>query len=82
MKNLRHFCAASMLTLALTLTAVAGQIETGIVPPTAPATPTTQGQIDTGITAGGIEIPLTTEAAAASIAAAALSVLNSVLSLL
>ncbi len=81
MKNLRLFCAASMLTLALALTTFAGEITTMIVPPQ-PQTATTQGEITTGITAGEIETPLTTEAAAASIAAAALSVLNSVLSLL
>ncbi len=78
MKNLRHFCAASMLTLALTLSAFAGEIDIPLAPPTPPATPTTQGEIEIGLTSGDISTPLTAEATAA----AALSVLNSVLSLL
>lgn len=45
MKTLRHFCAASVLTLTLALSAFAGEMDTGIAPP--PPQMTTAGQMDT-----------------------------------
>ncbi|MGB8510739.1 MAG: hypothetical protein WCD76_20375 [Pyrinomonadaceae bacterium] len=79
MKNLRHFCAAFMLTLMFAVSVFAGQIDIPIAPPvTPPASPssvTTQGQIETGITTNG-ETP-----AGSSVTEAALSLLQSVLAL-
>ena len=47
MKRLRHFCVASVLTFTLTFSAIAGEIECGVVaspPPQSSAT----GDIHTG----------------------------------
>jgi hypothetical protein len=49
MKNLRHLCVAVVLTLSLTLTALAdGQMHTGIVDPPPPPPPSADGNIGTG----------------------------------
>lgn len=53
MKNLRRLSVALIFTLALTIPAFAGEIETGRTspPPSQPAqTATTEGEIETGIT--------------------------------
>ena len=48
MKCLRRFCFASVLTFALTLSAFAGDIHTGAVPPP-PDTPIATRDIDCGV---------------------------------
>lgn len=73
MKTLRQFCAVSVLTLALALSAFAGEISTTIVPPPPPSVQqaTTAGEISTG-RAGEITTMFT----------ASLNLLTSVLSLI
>ncbi len=73
MKALRQLCAASVLTLALALSAFAGEIQT---PRTSPEQPTKQGEIQTGVTG---QIDTMRQATATEIA---LSLLQSMLSLL
>lgn len=78
MKTLRTFGAACVLTLMLTVPALAGHIETGVAPPQPPApTPTTSGP-DTGGTAGHIE---TGAAPTDPVITTALSLIQSVLTL-
>ena len=67
MKNLRQLCVAFLLTLTLTLSAFAGQIDTTFAPPPAPSV---AGQIDT-----------TSSDAVDPVMQMALNVLQSVLSL-
>jgi hypothetical protein len=50
MKTLRRLCAVFVLTLTLALSAFAGQIETGIAPPSPPPDAAATGQIETGVT--------------------------------
>jgi FlaG/FlaF family flagellin (archaellin) len=53
MKNLRRLCGAVVFTLALTITAFAGDIQTTVTspPPSQPAqTATLNGDIQTGVT--------------------------------
>lgn len=53
MKNLRRLCGAVVFTLALTITAFAGDIQTTVTspPPSQPAQTTTlNGDIQTGVT--------------------------------
>jgi hypothetical protein len=50
MKTLRRLCAVFVLTLTLALSAFAGQIETGIAPPSPPPDVAATGQIETGVT--------------------------------
>lgn len=78
MKTLRRLCAAFVLTLALTLSAFGGQIETGVTtaPPPPPDTAAT-GQIETGIT-GEISSGVT---ATDPVTEIALNLLQSLLSL-
>jgi hypothetical protein len=71
MKTLRQFCTAFALTLMLTLSAFAGQIDTPFAEPPPSQHSTTQGQIETGI-AGQIDTPFQ----------AALNLLQAVLSLI
>lgn len=83
MKNLRPLSAAFVLTLALTMPAFAGDIHTMVAapPPPAPASITTEGVISTGV--AGQDSTGSGEASAGdSIAGLALSLLQSVLSLL
>ena len=49
MNRLRQFCAASILTLALTVSALAGDINCGSVAPP-PQQSTTTGDINCGVT--------------------------------
>ena len=53
MKTLRQLCAALVLTLALTLSAFAGDMPTGITaePPPPESQVTTTGDMSTGVTA-------------------------------
>ena len=85
MKTLRQLCAASVLTLMLTLSAFAGQISTGEAPPPPPPPPTQQvtndGQISTG-SAGQMTTGLAGEISAGFTATEiALSLIQGVLAL-
>lgn len=51
MKRLRHFCAVSILTFMLTLSAFAGDIECGVVSPPPKQTTSVMGNIGCGVTA-------------------------------
>jgi hypothetical protein len=50
MKSLRHFCAITVLTFTLTLSAFAGTIECGTVPPPPSTQTATRNDLTTGIT--------------------------------
>lgn len=86
MKNLRQLCTAVVLTLALVAPASAGVISTGVTqPPPAPqgvistGSPTTQGNIHTGVT--NQESAEGEATASDSVTEIALTLLQSVLSL-
>jgi hypothetical protein len=81
MKTLRQLSVASVFLFALTMPTFAGQIETGIAPPPPPVqAATTEGQIETGVTTTG-QIETGYGEATDSITQAALSVIQSALSL-
>ncbi len=82
MKNLRQFCGALVFTLALTIPAFAGDIQTGITtPPSQPAqAATTKGDIQNTIT-GQAETGSSEATAVDSATEIALNLLQSVLSL-
>jgi hypothetical protein len=50
MKTLRRFCVVFVLALALSLSAFAGDIHTGITAPPPPPQATSTGEITTGVT--------------------------------
>ena len=83
MKTLRRLSIASVFTLAMTIPALAGEIETPIVqpPPSQAQTATTDGEISTGVAGqgntGSSEATITGAAAEA-----ALSLFQSVMSLI
>jgi len=78
MKPLRRICAAFVLTVALTLSAFAGDIHTGITDPPPPSLDAaTTGQIETGYT-GDIHTGVT---ATDPVTEVALNLLQSLLSL-
>jgi hypothetical protein len=80
MKTLRQLSVALVFALALTIPALAGDIETGKTQPPSPATITAQGDIQTTVT--GQEETGSGEAAATDSATdIALNLLQSVLSL-
>lgn len=81
MKTPRQLFVASVFTLALTVSALAGEIHTGITsPPPPPQVVTADGEIHTGVTRQ--EETGSSEATAAdSVAEAVLNLLQSVLSL-
>jgi hypothetical protein len=81
MKTLRQLCVASVFVFALAIPAFAGEISTGVAPPSQPAqTATVNGEISTGIT--GQEETGSSEATAADSATViALNLLQSVLAL-
>ena len=76
MKPLRQLCVASAFTIVLAMPAFAGEIET----PKASTPPAQAGEIQTGVT-GQIETPSSEATVANSATQAALSLLQSVLSL-
>lgn len=82
MKALRRFCAASLLTLALTLPVSAGYISTGVTsPPPPPAPASAPGDSSTSV-AGEISTTKSEEATANdSVTEIALNLIQSVLSL-
>jgi hypothetical protein len=82
MKNLRRLCGALVFTLALTIPAFAGDIQTGVAPPppSQPQTATVNGDIQTTVT--GQEETGSSEATATDSATEiALNLLQSVLAL-
>lgn len=76
MRNLRQLCASFALTLVLAISAFAGQIDTGLLPPPPPGA-AISGQIDTGSAQNGAITANTDNL----VAVTALSVLQSVLAL-
>lgn len=84
MKNLRQFCAAAVLTCALTLSAYAGDMSTGKTPPPPPSV-TSAGDMSTGkagdMSTGISTTETTSNAALDPIAEAARLLLQSILSL-
>lgn len=50
MRTLRRLCATLVLTLALALSAFAGEISTGVTAPPPPSQATATGEISTGVT--------------------------------
>jgi hypothetical protein len=75
MRYLKRLCAACVLTLAIALSAYAGNMETGITDP--PPSATTQGSMEAGC-AGNMETTGTTDTATEI----ALNLLQSLLALL
>jgi hypothetical protein len=80
MKSLRQLTVALVFTLALSIPAFAGDIQTGIAPPQPIKTATADGDIQTGVT-GQIETGSSEATATNSVAGIALNLLQSVLSL-
>lgn len=78
MKPLRRLCAAFVLTLMLALSAFAGEMTTGVTQPPPPQQATTEGQVDTPPLVGQMD---TTVTATDSVTQAALSLLETALSL-
>jgi FlaG/FlaF family flagellin (archaellin) len=81
MKNLRRLFCAVVFTLALTIPAFAGDMQTGIAPPPSqPQTATLNGDMQTTVT-GQAETDSSEATAADSATEIALNLLQSVLSL-
>ncbi|MBV9925644.1 MAG: hypothetical protein JOZ96_11555 [Acidobacteria bacterium] len=81
MKDLRRLFGAVVFALALTIPAFAGDIQTGVAPPSQPAqTATANGDIQTGVT-GQEETGSSEATATGSATEIALNLLQSVLSL-
>ena len=82
MKNLRRLFCAVVFTLALTVPAFAGDMQTTVTsqPPAQPQTAMANGDIQTGVT-GQIEIGSSEATATDSVTEIALNLLQSVLSL-
>ncbi|HEV3469743.1 MAG TPA: hypothetical protein VG148_10515 [Pyrinomonadaceae bacterium] len=80
MKTLRQLCVASVLTLALTVSTLAGEIHTGITSPQHPQGITANGEIHTTVV-GQEEADSSEATAADSVTDAVLNLLQSVLSL-
>ena len=80
MKTLRQLCVASVFVFALTIPALAGEIQIGVAPPPPTQPATAQGEIQTTVT--GQEEANSSEATAADSATEiALNLLQSMLSL-
>lgn len=82
MKTLRQLCAASMLVLTLSLSALAGDMSTTIVQPPPLANATAAGQLSTTSTANSAVIENGEASIIDSMTETALNLLQSVLSLL
>lgn len=80
MKTLRQLCVASVFTLALTVSTLAGEIHTGITSPQPPQGITANGEIHTGVT-GQEETSGGEVSATDSVTETVLNLLQSVLSL-
>lgn len=82
MKTLRRLCVASVLTFTFSLSVFAGQMSTTVVQPPPPSNLTAAGDMSTTITASD-DAPESEEVSVIdSVSEAALSLLQSVLSLL
>lgn len=84
MKNLRQLCVAVVLTLALTISAFAGDIEFPVAPPATSSATTataTTGQIETGVASTSMTTAGSQSASAPSITETVLNLLRGVLSL-
>lgn len=81
MKTLRYFLVTLLLALALSITAFAGEMTTGVATPQPAPTPTPEGQMLTPDN-GEISTPNSEAVADEVLAEAALSLLQGVLSLL
>ena len=78
MKNLKYFCKAVVLTTVLAIPGLAGEMSTGVIPPSPPSA-SIVGQMDTGI------VPPNASASSddkTSLTDAALGLLQSLLSVL
>lgn len=80
MKNLRRLFCAVVFTLALTIPAFAGDMQTGVALPAQPQTATLNGDMQTTVT-GQAETGNSEATAADSAAEIALNLLQSVLTL-
>jgi hypothetical protein len=80
MKHLRQFCVSAALTLALTLSAFAGTIDCGSVPPPPPQETTLSGDIECGFVMTN-ETSSTETASVDPMADFTLNILQSVLAL-
>lgn len=81
MKNLRQFCAAAVLTLALAASAAAGDIHTGVTSPPPPQ-PASMAQTGMAQTDGTMHTGVTgSEPKADTLTGIALTLMQSVLSL-
>ncbi len=84
MKNLRQLCVAVVLTLVLTTSAFAGDIEFPVAPPATSSATTataTTGQIETGVASTSTTTASNQSAGAPSITETVMSLLQGVLSL-
>lgn len=81
MKSLRKLFAVSVLTLVLTCSALAGEMDTGIVQPPPQPSAATAGEMDTGLTATNETTFGDTSTGVNSAGEVALNLLRSVLSL-
>lgn len=81
MKSLRKLLAVSVLTLVLTCSALAGEMDTGIVQPPPQSSATIAGEMDTGLTATDETATGDVSASVNSAGEVALNLLRSVLAL-
>lgn len=79
MNNVQRLCASVALTLALTVSVFAGQIDIGKTPPPPPTSVTAAGQIDTGVASS--DATPNGETTAESLTEITLNLLQSVLAL-
>lgn len=84
MKSYRNVAVSLMLALVLTTPAFAGEIHTGVTGPDRQPTPATNGVMQTGVTEGETHTgeAASTPEVADTVTAAALNLLQSVLTLL
>jgi hypothetical protein len=82
MKTFRQLCAASILTLTLSLSAFGGEMSTTVAPPAPPSNATADGQMSTTITPDGSATESGETSVIISATEAALNALQSVLALL
>jgi hypothetical protein len=82
MKTFRQLCAASILTLTLSLSAFAGEMSTTVAPPAPPSNATAVGVMSTTIAPNSNTTGSGETSAITSATEAALTVLQSVLALL
>ncbi|MDT5157592.1 MAG: hypothetical protein QOC99_1491 [Acidobacteriota bacterium] len=81
MRLLRRLFTASVLILTFALSAFAGEMSTPLVPPSAPQSATTEGEITTGVASNMSTTNIVEATAGDSVAGAAVGVVQSVLAL-